>query len=322
MAGSNMTLPVLSAISIILWLVMPYTSGQSNVYHSADYGLWCFVPSLSEGVGAVVSLAVVALCVYLMAELNNTIALLRITSRIISSLLALLCGMAVALHLPQPGLVLMFFTLVAFFPLFQAYQYPSPLLTFCIFLSISVSSFVFPKSLMLVPVYWLIYLRSFSFRCFVASLLALALPYWLCFGTLFVMGRLDVFVLLVSPLASWHWGNYSQLALGDVFTFGFMFLLFAVGVVDFIINSFYDKTHTRLLYSSVIFNGFCVAVFIILQPQFVDVLLPVFIIDAAILFGHFFALTYTRASHIICLVLAALAIFLITQSFIPLPWNL
>ena len=98
-ASSQVTLPIVAAVVFILWFLPPTANTQLP-----DYGLWRHVPSfLQEGnwalsIGAICA----ALAVYLMAELNNANVLLRVNSRMLSSMLVLLLGLAVMCHRFQP----------------------------------------------------------------------------------------------------------------------------------------------------------------------------------------------------------------------------
>lgn len=312
-ASSQMTLPIVCAISIAMWLLIPNSNAESlSVFSSYDYGLWQFVPQfLQVGYwGTGLAMALVAGCVYLLAELNNSNVLLRISSRMLSSMLALLCGLAVMLHNLQPGNVLMLFSVLSFFTLFLTYQLPSPMLTFTTFLMISASSLIFPKMLLIIPVYWILLgcLRAFSFRCLIASLLGTILPYWFYICIAFAAGNTQVFFSHIQSLITFQWYDYSQLTIMQILPFSFFTLLFAIGTLDFFQHSFLDKTRPRMLFNIVAIHGLFIIIYMCLQPQYLDVLLPVLLIDTAILFGHFFALTYTRLSHIVNLVLLAMAI--------------
>lgn len=312
-ASSQITLPVVCIIAVALWLILPHPGTEAvSAFATADYGLWQLVPPfLQQGYwGLGLGLAFVAGGVYLLAELNNSNVLLRISSRMLSSTLAVLCALAVSCHTVHPGSILMLFSLLSFFALFATYQLPSPMLAFSAFLMLSASSLVFPKMLLLVPCYWVLqgYLRAFSFRCFIASLLATILPYWFYACIAFSLEALPMFVEHIQSLITFQWYDYTQLTLSQILPFAFFFILFVTGATDFARNSFLDKTRTRIIYNVVIVHCLYIIIYICLQPQYLDTLLPVILVDVSILFGHFFALTYTRFSHILSLVLLVLGI--------------
>ena len=115
-------------------------------------------------------------------------------------------------------------------------------------------------------------------------------------------------------LMQWTLPNYGAVALTDALPAIFALVLFVIGAVHFSFNSFLDKTRTRIIYNVVIMHGVSIAMFMALQPQYVAVLLPLMLADTAIVYGHFFALTYNRFSHVLnlLLIVAALAMMAFT----------
>ncbi|MBQ0046522.1 MAG: hypothetical protein KBT33_03300 [Prevotellaceae bacterium] len=316
-ATSQMTLPIVGVLAAVVWILLPQPANMSvglPDFCDAEYGLWQLIPHfLTEGLFSLgIALSCAAFTVYLMAELNNTHVLLRISSRLLSSMLAMLMTFCMILHTFQPGSIAAIFILLSFFPLFHSYQLPHPTLSFTTFLLISLASLVFTKILLLVPIYWFIqaYIRALSFRCFVASILAILLPYWIYGGIALFTDSLPFFLEHVTSLIQFSLYDYTQLTINNILPFAFLTILFAVGTIDFYRNNFLDKTRTRILYNVVIMHGAAILLFICLQPQYFTTMLPLFIIDVSIVYGHFAALTYNRFSHILCIVLtiAALAI--------------
>lgn len=313
LATSHATLPVVCVLTLLVWIVAPDVDA-SSLFSGNDYGMWTLIPPmLLQGLaGKIAGLLLGAVCVYCMAELNNGNVLLRISSRMLSSTLALLLMVGIAPYMAQPGLVLMLLTLLSFFPLFANYQIISPMLTLTAFLLLSVSSLVFPKMLYLVPVYWCMqgYLRSFSFRCFVASLFGIVLPYWFYAGIAISFGWTEQFLAHISAFVPAMPLDYSHLTVNQWAVAAFVLLLFGIGAVNFFVHSFLDKTRTRSLYKATTVHGVGVVLFMALQPQYIVTLVPVLMADAAITFGHFFALTSNRFTRIlnIFLLLAAVAL--------------
>lgn len=318
--NNQATLPIIAVIALVMWFVLPPVWMQ-HVGGTSDFGLWRFAPALLKtGWGTVVaSVVCMAVVVYQMAELNYVNVLLRVSSRMLSSMLALLLALAVVCHQCQePGCVLMVLSLITFFPLFETYQQPSPHLSFLIHLPLSAASLLFPKLLWMVPVYWLIqgYFRAFSLRCFTAALMGALLPYWCYGGIAFMTGTLDDYMADVQTLTEFQLVDYAQLDGRNLLTFIFVLLLFLVGTVDFYARQFLDKTRTRIIYNAMIGYGVAIALFMCLQPQYFVTLLPLLLLPTSILFGHFFTLTHTRFSHICCLVLLLLAVVVVTAQYV------
>ena len=212
----------------------------------------------------------------------------------------------------------MLFSLMSFFPLFAAYQQPNPLLTFISLMLVSVASLVFPKLLWLVPVYWFIqaYIRAFSFRCCIASILAVMLPYWFYGGIAVLTGSLADFIVHCQEIISFRMYDYTQLEILDLILYSFVLLLFVTGTIDFYLHQYMDKTRTRIIYNSLIIYGIIIAIWIGIQPQYFSTLLPILLLATSIIFGHFFTLTHTRFSHIYCLILMVLAVAVFVAQYL------
>lgn len=305
---------------LLFWLVLPPV-GQPVDFTTPDYGLWNLVPMpLQRGYVALsVGALGAALAVYGMAELNNANVLLRVSSRMLSSVLAILLGVTVACHEFQPGIVVMLLSLLSFFPFFAMYQTPSSFLALLTYLALSMASLVFPKLLWLVPFYWLIqsYFRALTLRCLVASIMGMILPYWLYAAIAVLTGDWEGFLVHLNEIISFQVYDYTQFPLRHLFIFIFVLLLFAIGSIDFHLQKYRDRTRTRTIYNALIQYGIVIIVVIAVQPQYFITLLPLLIITTAILFGHFFTLTHTRFSHICCIVVTLLALVVYIIQYIP-----
>ncbi len=319
--SSQATLPISGLIAVILWLLLPIQPIPYS-FSDANYGLWRLMPSfLLEGYTSLaLSAGCAVLAVYMMAELNNANVLLRVNSRMLASMLAVLLAIVGIGHKFQPTHIIMLIMLLSYFPLFATYQQPNPLLTLLTYLLLSTASLFFPKLIWLTPIYWLIqsYLRALSLRCFMASLIAVLLPYWVYGGIAVLTDHFPDYWTHLQQVIDFHWGNYAQLPLNDVLLFAFMVILFITGTIDFINNQYLDKTRTRIIYNTLIFHGLSIIILLCLQPQYFWTLHTLLMIDTSILFGHFFALTHTRFSHIYCLVLLLLTLFVLAAQCIPI----
>ncbi|MBQ3925424.1 MAG: hypothetical protein IKN44_07045 [Bacteroidaceae bacterium] len=319
-SGSQTTLPVSGVIAIILWIILPIHPIPYS-FVDADYGLWRLLPSslLKGSVSLALSASCGVLAVYMMAELNNANMLLRVNSRMLASMLAVLLGMVGIGHQFQPTHIIMLFMLLGYFPLFATYQQPNPFLSFLVHLLLSMASLVFPKLLWFMPFYWLIqgYLRALSLRCFVASWLAVLLPYWVYGGVAVLTDNIADYWTHLQQIVDFHWGDYIQLPWCDMMLFGFMVILFVTGAIDFAIFQYKDKTRTRIIYNVLILHGLSIIAFICLQPHYFWTLHTLLLLDTSILFGHFFTLTHTRLSHIYCLVLLVLTLLILAVQILP-----
>ena len=335
-SSSQATLPVVCAIALALWLILP-SQHNPQEFLTPDYGLWQYLPSFFHASQYSLPLGVVcaAIAVYMMVELKNRNLLLRVNSYMLSSTLALLLAVAPPLHHMQPSSILMLFTLYAYFPLFASYQIAHPYLSYSIFLPLSLASLFFPKLLLLVPIYWCfqIYLRAFTFRSFVASLIAILLPYWFYAGIAVSTDTFPQFVthlqsiistpdLLAIPFSP---ADLSHVTIHDFFSSSIPILLLTIimliiGIIDFLFKKFLDKTRTRSLYNVVLWHAISLIFFILLYHHHTTTLLPLLILDTSILYGHFFTLTHTRFSHIINIIIFILTLLLLVMQFTSAMW--
>lgn len=314
-----MTLPVVGGVAALLWMVAP-TSLTMEPLEGAEYGFWRIVPkAMQEGYGALGwGFLCAALAVYMMVELNNKNLLLRVSSRMLGSMLGILLTVAVAYHVFQPGSVVMLLVLLSFFPLFASYQRPEPAFSFRSFLLLSLASLFFPKLVWFVPLFWQMQwlFRTLSFRSFLASLMAVFTVYWLFAGFAALIGRFPLFLEHVRAMVSFHPGDYLGLDYRKVVTFFFLVLLFVVGSIDNYAHRYLDRVRTRIIYDAICLMGAVVIVLICVQPQYADVLMPLLLMCTAMVFGHFFTLTHTRFSHICCLILSLLTVAVCTIQYV------
>ncbi|MCM1311777.1 MAG: hypothetical protein NC206_05000 [Bacteroides sp.] len=316
------TLPVVSIAAFILWWFGG--SETANLYHNAcgraelsvsDYGLWACLPVewLDGPAGLVAGLVFATLAVYLMAELNNANVLLRVSSRMLSSLLAVMLTACVFLHVMQPAHIIMLMAMLSYFTLFATYQNGNPRITFLTYMYVSLASLVFPKLLLVVPFYWLAqaHFRSLSLRCFCASLVGVCLPYWLYAGCAVCMDSLAVFLEHVGGVVRFEWGDYTSVSLQRMCLAGYSLLLFLAGTFDFYLKSYLDKTRTRILYNVVILFGVVGFLFLIWQIDYFDTLFPLALLPTVVVAGHHIVLSDSKFMRIYTAVILVLALALV-----------
>lgn len=318
-ASGQFTLHFVSILSLILWISLPMAEHQDSA--AGEFGLWRFVSAYFSGntIRQCLAMGLSALTVYLIAELTNTNVLLRISSRMLSSLYAYFLGIIMCLHILEPGHVVVIFSLLSFFTLFATYQSPSPVLTFLTYLSLSVGSLFFPKILWLIPTYWISQgdMRSWSARCLLASVFGAILPYWLFFAIASCYeGGVELFVATCSQMVDFKMPDYSSFRLVDVLLMTYLFIFFAVGFINFRLSSYLDKTRVRILYNIISAHALVMFLFLLLMPHCFHNILPLCLVDVAIVGGHYVSLTYNKFSHIYCLVMLALSIALVVAQII------
>ena len=255
------------------------------------------------------------LTTYLMVELNNSNALIRIYSRMVSVAFLMLSCMAFFLFPSLPGNFTQLCVVAACLVLFRSYQdKASAGLTYYGFVFVGLASLTFIHILIYVPILWalmLTRLQTLSWRTFLASLLGIITPYWL--GSCWMIYQED-FTWLINHFALlMDFGlpfDFSILNTGQIATFAFLIVLAVIGTVHFWRTSTYDKIRIRQLFSIFIWIDFLTTIFICLQPQYFDMLIRIMIINTAPLIGHYIALTHTKVTNITFCVISIIALVL------------
>lgn len=271
--------------------------------------------------------ATFAVSAYLMAELNNRHALIRMYSRMVSCSFLVLSTLAAsvlnnpakAAASPNIWIVQLCF-IVAYLFLFSSYQDKRAQgKMFYAFMAIGVASTQFVQALFFVPLLWVLMatnLMAFSSRNLWASIIGLTVPYWFYGGYFALTGNINYLTAHFAPGA---WLKPLFITGGadaaTIVTTAFTATVTVIGAVHFIRNSYKDKIRTRMLYEMLItVTAFCLA-FMLLQPGHLPMLMGILIIHSSILAGHFFALTSTRLTNITFCVLTAAAVALTAVNF-------
>lgn len=290
-AESGFLLPVMSLYGLAIWL-------QSGVLANQWWlQLSCF-----------------ALSVYLMVELTNFNALLRVRSRMVSStFIALNCTMTFLFGSLTGGLVQLF-AITSLLLLLTTYQAPQALgRLFYAFVMLGLASILFVHILFFVPLLWLLMatqLQSFSWRGLLATLIGLATPYWF-FSLWFIYQRdftplanhfceLASFTALPSGYAVLGWQQWLPYVLLTALT--------VTGIVHFWRNSIEEKIRIRLLYAFFTWMTLVSLVFVALQPQHYDPLMRLATITASPLIAHFLTLTSSKVTNIAFFGIAAITL--------------
>ncbi|MBR1462979.1 MAG: hypothetical protein IJ604_06315 [Prevotella sp.] len=271
-----------------------------------------------------VQLAFTVLSTYLMVELNNSNALIRVYSRMVScSFLALTC--ITSFLFPSLRIALLTLCFITFYTIiFHTYQdKQSPGLTFYAFLCIGLASLAFVQVLFLVPFLWLImafYLMAFSHKMFWASIIGITTPYWFLLPFSLITDNIDLLAGHFVQIAQFEpLFQYQQLNGNHVISLLFIIMLYAIGSIHYMRRSYLDKIRTRMLHFTFIAVGALTLLFIILQPQHMEPLLAILIINTSPLIAHFIALTHTRVTNIVfCVLIISALILTAVNLWIPL----
>lgn len=267
-------------------------------------------------------LACFAITTYLMVELNNINALIRIFSRMVSSaFIALTC--CACFLFPNLHEAIMLTCLTAFIVLlFQTYQNKDAAgITYYAFLLFGVTSMVYVHILFFLPLIWLMMITntmSLSWRTWTASLFGLLTPYW--FGIVWLIYQHDYTLVIehFSALAVFDEPfNLYGVTTGQKATLALVVLMAVIGSIHFIRKNYLDKIRIRMFYGFFMWMDLAALVFLLLQPQHFNAMLLIMILNTSPLIAHFAALTSTKLTNIVFLALSMATLFLTAYNL----WN-
>ena len=252
---------------------------------------------------------------YLMMELNNANARIRIYSRMVSCSYLVFATMAVFMF-PSIQAAIIMLGFVGFYTFaFRCYQDThAPGWIFYAFFCIGMSSIVWVQTLYFLPILWIVMrtnILAMSPRNFVASLLGIILPYWFYAGYLAVKGDITILLNHFTKIAVFAEPfNFKLLNSYQIITLSYVLTCAVIGIFHFINQKRNDNIRTRLFYQVFISIDLATIVFLILQPQHYDALLSIMMVTTAPLIAHFFALTRSRITNWIFLILSYSALII------------
>lgn len=307
-AESNVTLPTACVVATLLWWLP-----QGG--YSTDY-LWGWLAC--------------AVTAYLIIWARAANALLRIRSRMISSLYLLLMAACGFLHPLGAGSLIQLCMAFSFFCLLRTYEKPRPEVdTLHVYFFLSLASLLWAPLLLLTPVlFWnqAIFLRSLQGRSFGAALFGLLLPY-ASWGTYaFVIDEISPLVEhLAGVLApfrgsfEWQWaidlaqttdwegfreGVFTTLQarmldhLPESAAFIFLLLLGLTGFIHYLRKSYDDKIRVRMCHYCYMAMQLVVLLWVVLVPKDFHFLFPLLLLTTVPSAAHFVALTRTWMTNL------------------------
>ncbi len=296
------TLPAVILTCTFCWILAFFLLPDLQVKGDRS-ALWQAIgsSSLPEWGSRMLSFLSYALIGYLLIQLNNTFAIIRMRASVQTSVYFLLMTICIGLHPLYSGTVVAVCFLLSIYFLFNSYQkLQSSSDLFYSFLFLGTGSLLFPQLTFFSPL-WLLEayrFRSLTFRSFWGAVLGWTVPYWFLFGHAFFYGEMQLFyhpfqeLMIFSPFL-----QLSSMPLWEIVTLAFLFILYVVSSVHCIIAGYEDKIQTRSYLQFLIDTAFFIFIFILWQPALGMELLPLLIIIVSILVGHLFVLTHSKASN-------------------------
>ena len=245
---------------------------------------------------------------YVVMELNNRFALLRIRSRLVSSTYLLFMAVMPALHAWHPRQLCTLCFALSYAMLFSVYQrVRAEGYVFHAFLFMGVGSMLFPPMLVLAFLFYfslIFQLRNFGWRIFMAGLLGLLVPYWFRLAyalTTHTLATSFDFLLAYTRYEVPDYGSVSWLQWTNV---GVVGLLGWLGLCHFLRTAYNDKIRTRMYFYTLTVLHLTLLGALAAQPQHYAMLLPLLTVTTAPLAAHHFTLSRGRSAllwFIICL---------------------
>lgn len=254
---------------------------------------------------------VCAVAMFFIIEMAAQNALLRVRSRMLSSLFLLLMAACGFLHELSQGSLLQLAFVLSLFALLRTAEHSRPEVdTFHAYLCLAIGSLVWPPMLWLSPMLLFaqaFILRSLSLRCFSAVIMGLLLPYAFWVAVLFVMGDISLFTdharQAVAPAiglagrvrhevelaqtytpSAWasveaerlttFWTSVLKEHLKELTALILVMLIGATGALYYCTNSFDDKTRVRMCHYAFIAVEIGLALWLLLQPWLFSSLFP------------------------------------------------
>ena len=260
---------------------------------------------------------------YLMVELNNSNALLRIYSRMVScSFIMLMCS-ACFLFQSLHAMVTALCMAASVTCMFHTYQDRLSMgWTFYAYMCIGICSVLNVHILYMLPIMWLsqlAYMRSLTIRTFLASMLGVICPYWFLMVYLIFNDQLEAFETHFGPLL--HFGpiaDFSDISVHTMVSLAFVVITAAIGITHYQRKRQNDKIRTRMCYDTFIIQDLTALVLLTLQPQHSELLLTLMILSTSPLVAHYISLTHTRLTDITFRVMTLVAVSLSIMNIMQL----
>ena len=254
------------------------------------------------------------LSVLLVMRINSKNLLIRIYSRSVSVAFIFLSCAAVFLFPSLAGGIVQLCCIAALMLLFDSYQDQTAVgSVYYAFLLLGIGSMFDAHVIFYLPLLWFmmkIIVYSLSWRTFFASLLGLATPYWFMCGWLLWQKDGDFQAIAnlfaVQDILQFPF-DFGSVTLPYLLLMAFTTLLMTIGSMHFIHSSFRDKIRVRQIYYGFITLGIFSLALWVLQPHN-ELAIRMLILTTSPLVGHYWALTNSRFSNIVCIILAAVLV--------------
>lgn len=256
------------------------------------------------------------LSVLMVMRINSKNLLIRIYSRSVSVAFIFLSCAAVFLFPSWTGGVVQLCCIAALLLLYDSYQDNTSVgKAYYTFLLLGIGSMFDAHVIFYLPLLWImmkIIVYALSWRTFLASLLGLITPYWFICGWLMWQKNGNIHAIAnlfaVQDILQFPF-DFSSVPLSYLLVMAFATLLMVIGSMHFVHSSFRDKIRVRQIYYGFITLGLFSLALLVLQPHN-ELALRMLILAASPLIGHYWALTNSRISNIIFIIITVALVVL------------
>lgn len=277
-SGSVLTLPTCAVLFLVSW----YFNNSSALMEPWTWS----------------TLLILVLTAYILIEMNNRNQLLRVRSRMVSSVWLVLAACIPLLQTCCEGTLAACATAGAYFMLFRTYQkIGCEADTFHHGLLVGVSSLFLPQLIFCLPLFlWhqMVFLRSMTIRTLCAAIVGCLFPYLVVGAYLFLTDDFSYLIEWWQEVQAWQaisLDAYRQLSVTQIANWTLVSFLSLLGVLHYLSTSYNDKIQVRMFLYILCMQWFVLELFICLQPHQLDDFLPILTVTAAPLIAHYFALT-------------------------------
>ena len=283
---------------------------------------------------------------YVVSEIESVNQLLRVTSRMIESLLLLMMAACGFLHPLQTSSLTLLAVALMFYCLLRSCGSRSPQVdTLHAYFFLSLGSLFWPPLLLLIPVVlWsqFVYLRVRGWQILGAAVCGLLVPFLFWAAALLYLHREATLVTylhqIVAPCfapfywqwvidlaqsADWHefWNQFPTLLAQRVRShptesaaLAYVSLLGLTGFVHYVRQNYDDKIRVRMCHYCFLFMQLFVALWLVLQPYCFRQLFPLLMLTTVPSAAHFFTFTHTWLTNcwFVLLMLALVALGMCT----------
>lgn len=256
-----------------------------------------------EGAKWLGSLFAMLLVAYVVLETNNVNQLIRIRTRMMSSLWCLLAGALPLFHQCGIPLLVALCAALSYNLLFRSYQLSDATgQFFYALLLLSLTSLFSPWMILLALPYFFyltVFLRAMSFRALCAGLLGMALPYFFWAVGCFLRDDMRPLQNHLQGVLLRPTMTLQQLPLVSQITAGVLAFYAVVGLLHYWRRNYNDKIRTRMLLY--VYEGQSLALFALLawHPECYELFIPVVCVTIISLLAHYYALTRTWFSSVV-----------------------